>query len=188
MKMKGLTQKITLLLALTILLSFGVNAFAVTLPYMQDKTLVLYPGESTELTVGLQNMVGDADQTVMVTIEDGNEIARIIDKENVYKVPKNTNDRVARLSIKIPSDTKLGSEYKVRFKAGEVTGASGDMVQVVTGLSDYFIVRVGPVPEVKPVMKEKSVTDIWWVAGAAVLFVLVVSLIFYSRLRKRKRE
>ncbi|MBL7100465.1 MAG: hypothetical protein ISS23_00755 [Nanoarchaeota archaeon] len=189
--MKRIAQKIIILLALTILLSFGVNAFAVTLPYMGgDKTLIMYPGGSTEFTIGLQNM-GDADHTVMVTIEDGNEIARIIDQENVYKVPKGTNDRVARLKIDIPPNTPLGKEYRVRFIASDVVEASGDMIQVASGLSDYFIVRVGSLPEEKPVTKvitkEGSAIDVWWIIGVVTLIIIVISLIFYSRLRKRKK-
>ena len=166
-------------------LAFYVNATAISMPYLKDKTIVLYPGSSSEFELTLQNMVGDEDERVMLTLEDGNAIAKIVGKDNVYNVPKGTKDTKVHIKIDIPDDTPLGSEWVVRFKTAIVTEKEGGMVQISGGISDYFKVRVGPVPEILP--KEKFSFNAVWFVGELIFLIIVVSLIFRIRKKSNKK-
>lgn len=179
--------KITLLYLLGILfLVFYVNATAISMPYLKDKTMVLYPGTSSEFELILQNMIGEEDEKVMMTLEEGNEIAKIMDKENVYNVAKGTKDTKVHIKINIPSDTPLGAEWTVRFKTSMVTEEEEGMVQISGGVSDYFKVRVGPVPE-QVLTKEKSPVNVWWMITGIMLIVVIVSLTVYKRKKGKKK-
>lgn len=173
------------LFLLIILFSFYINAFAVSMPYLEGKTIVLYPGASSDFELVLQNMVGDTDETAAVTIDEGNEIAKITDKKNVYEVPKGTKDTVVHLKISIPIDAPLGKEWTVRFKATPITEKEGGMVQISGGVSDYFKVRAGNIPEQLP--KEKTATSmLWWLGGIVIALVAVIFLLTNYMKKKRK--
>ena len=167
-------------------LAFYANATAISMPYLKDKTMVLYPGTSSEFELILQNMIGKEDEKVMLTLEEGNEIAKIGDKENVYNVPKGTKDTKVHIKIEIPSGTPLGTEWTVRFKTAIITEEEEGMIQISGGISDYFKVRVGPVPE-QVLTKEKSPINTGWMIGG-LIFLIILGVLFVSRMRKQSKK
>lgn len=187
--MKNKIIKITLPLLLIVLFSFYVSAFAISMPYLESKTIVLHQGATSDFDLVLQNMVSDTDETAMVTIDEGNEIARIIDKKNVYEVPKGTKDTIVHIKINIPNDAPIGKEWTVRFKATPITEKKGGMVQISWGVSDYFKVKIGPVTPtttyVTKLPKEKYTANVWYAIGLVILAVLTF-LAFYVRKRKKQ--
>lgn len=183
--MKNKMLKIIPLLLSFVLLSICVNAFAISKPHLEDDKIMLYPGESSVFEITLQNMVGDTDELVQVSITGGSEIARIIDYKEVYELPKGTKDTKVRIGIEIPDDSPLGTEYGVVYKANLVAGGGGGMIPIAQGLSSGFTVRVGPEPEQKPLVEEKSIMSTWWVLGGMVLAVLIaLALVYYKKKKK----
>lgn len=189
--MKNETRIISLLLII-VLFSVSVYAFAVSMPYLEGKTMVLYPGASSDFEVILQNMVGEQDEMAQVTIEEGAEIAKITDKETVYKVPKGTKDTIVHIKIVLPNNATLGTEWTVRFKAVSVTEKEGGMVQIAGGVSDYFKVRAGPIPEQLPKGKYLifllSHVKVLTITGVVILFVVIVLIMLYNKKRKAKKK
>ncbi len=183
--MKNETRIISLLL-ITVLFSASVYAFAVSMPYLEGKTMILYPGATSDFEIILQNMVGEQDEMAQVTIEEGAEIAKITDKETVYKVPKGTKDTIVHIKINLPNNATLGTEWTVRFKAVSVTEKEGGMVQIAGGVSDYFKVRAGPIPAQLP--KEKYSTKMLAIIGGIILLVIILLVVFYNKKRKGKEE
>jgi len=181
--MKNETRIISLLL-LIVLFSASVYAFAVSMPYLEGKTMTLYPGASSDFEVILQNMVGEQDEMAQVTLEEGSEIAKITDKETIYKVLKGTKDTKIHMRIVIPNNATLGTEWTVRFKAVSVTEKEGGMVQIAGGVSDYFKVRAGPIPAQLP--KEKLSTKTLAVIGGIILLVIILIVVFYNKRKKSK--
>lgn len=184
--------KIICVLLLTILFSVSVYAFAVSMPYLEGKTMALYPGASSDFEIILQNMVGEQDEMAQVTIEEGGEIAKIVDKKNVYNVPKGTKDTKAHIRISIPGNATLGTEWTVRFKAVTVTEKEGGMVQIAGGVSDYFKVRAGPIPEQPPkgeyLIFLLSHVKVLTITGVVILFVVIVLIMLYNKKRKAKKK
>ena len=185
--MKKIISNLTVLFVLMMMLSISVNAFAVSMRHMEDKTLVLYPGESLDFRIVLQNMVGDQDEMAKVTIKEGHEVIRIIDKENIYKIPKGTMDTVVNMEINIPNNASLGKVWDVRFNAQlvSVSEKEGGMVQFSTAISDGFKVRIGPIIETQ-LKKEKFAVNVWWTLGGIILIILIVLALVYRYKRKKK--
>ena len=70
-------------LLLTIIANF-VSAFGITSFYWEpDRSLSLLPGETRNVELQLQNMVGSEDITVSAEVTEGKEIAVILDTSNI---------------------------------------------------------------------------------------------------------
>ena len=73
-------------------LAAGVLAMGVSSPYWDQNPLNLYPGQTENVQLNLQNMVGSDDVTISASITKGSEIASITDASTVYSVPAGTKD------------------------------------------------------------------------------------------------
>lgn len=184
--MKKIIFPIVTLIVLITALSIGVNALAISMQYMPDKTLVVYPGESLDFELGLQNPNGEQDDLIEVTVIGGSEIARIVDEENTYKIPKGADDAKVHVKIDIPSDAQLGTEWPVQFRASLLSEKEGGMVQFKMSVADGFTVRVGPKPE--PVtslaVKEKNPLSAWSVGGIILVLLAALALVYYRKKKK----
>ena len=72
---------------LFVMASYQVSGFGVSSPYWDEKALVLSPGESKDIVLELQNMVGDEDIVLRAEVEEGSEIVTLVDEDLDYEVP-----------------------------------------------------------------------------------------------------
>ena len=123
-------NKIILSFVLSILLfAVGVSAtVGVTSFYYDKNPLIVNPGETKEISFGLQNHGGDADATVKVELADGFNIAEFTDENLEYFIELDGDDVSVPLTIKIPEDAQPGQEWSVgaSFSRGiQAAGGSG---------------------------------------------------------------
>src|SRR3989338_9590465 len=101
-KRKHSQLKVGLVMIMAVLLLLPVvHAFGISSPYHKTNPLVLSPGESRDVIVTLQNMVGGRDLLVKAEIIGGNEIASIVDAKPEYLVPFGSANTEVKLRIAI---------------------------------------------------------------------------------------
>ena len=117
-------------------------AFGVTAPYWDTKPLGMHPGEVRELQIVLQNMVGNKDVTLKGSIEEGMEIATLIDKDTVYHIPFGRKDITVNLRIQLPEKAKAGEKKIIIVSFNQVADEEGKMVQLGGGVKTQIPIVV----------------------------------------------
>src|SRR3989344_4442304 len=130
--MKNVTIILLMLLVIPIIQAAGVAT-----SYWDDNPLKLAPGETTIVSVRLQN--SETDSIVLkATLES--EIVQLIDGPE-YTVIKGTNVPV-NLRVTIPQDATVGTKYNVLINFQEISSGDGGMLRVATGVSSKLPIEV----------------------------------------------
>ncbi len=176
------------LFAMTALLMLSlvslVSAFGVTSFYYDGRPLEMMPGESREIYLLLQNMVGDKDMKASAKITEGSGIAEIIDSSKEYLVPLGADDVKINLRISIPESADKGDSYNivVNVNAAAVEGSSGGQLGIGQGISTKIPVVV-PGGESIPEGERRSSLWRYFIVGA--IFILII-IIIIAYIRKKR--
>jgi hypothetical protein len=109
----------------------SILAMGVANSYWDEKPLKLAPGESTTISLRLQNegtepvRVGVSVDSPFVSLVDGNE----------YEVPPNKVSMPVYLDVEIPEDAEIGTGYAILVSFKEVTSGEGGMLRVAQGIT-----------------------------------------------------
>ncbi len=115
-----------------------VHAFGVTTFYWEGNPLVMSPGETIDLFLLLQNMVGEQDMTLKAQLEEGKELATLTDSNLNYVVPYGRKDIKVNLRITIPRDTSFVGTYHVGVSFTQVLQGEGKMLQMAGAVKTYI--------------------------------------------------
>ena len=155
-------------------------AFGVTAPYWEGNPLSLQPGESKEVRLELQNMVGGKDITLRASLKEGQEIAQFIDASQVYAIPYLKEGVPVHLKIVIPPRTKIGTLHKVTL-AFSTTELQQDNqgLQIIAEIEKSFDVIVQGQEEslIKRIQPQRSYLPI-------ILVIIVAWLMWWKKHRK----
>ena len=166
----GKTLVVTFLLAI---LSFSfISAFGVSTSYWEGNPLQISPGETTTVFLGVQNMVGDEDITVTTALLEGSEIASVPEKE--YLIKAGTKDTQVPVTISIPLDVALDSQYTVKVSFLTVNDEGG--IALGTGINSAFDVLIVGLPE-----EEKEGKNFILIAISLFLIIAILILIYIFR-------
>lgn len=170
---------------LTVLLLIpAASAFGVSSPYWTDNPLVMEPGESREVILSLQNMLGGEDMTIQAEMIGGSEIATIIDSDTVYPVDFGERHVPVTLSIAVPGDAELGSAYSVNIEFKEVKASEGSFVGLSTAVATSFPVQVGesaPEVEVQYPVEPQQGPNYLWIGLILIALLAVVAYLYKKR-------
>ena len=178
--MKNKTKIITECFLTVILLTSVVCAsFAMGPPYSKDNPLMMNYGETKVVYFNLQNMIGDSDSSVKVSIIKGSELVSL-DKE-LYNVKIGTHDTMVPFTITIPEDySKNIQEIELKFQ--EVSNENeGGMISFGVSYNAPFNVILSE----KPIPPSSYIGTIIVLIIVILLLVLVILVIL---LRKKKRK
>jgi hypothetical protein len=138
---------LVLCFVIAIFISVIVSSWGVSTPYWRDRPLEIYPGESVNVGLVLQNCPSLADVcnegniTVLANLTGGDEIAEIISGE-IYYLPFGGRD-VVNLTVSIPEGDVGGEEYQVNVTLFEVSSnESGGGIQLRVGYGISFPINV----------------------------------------------
>ena len=168
------------LVAMLLLLNIGfVLALSVNSPYYKNNPLEMYPGQEREILFNMQNCPSlldscdKEDVSVVVSLEEGSEIAEIVGNEN-YKIDYGTSDSNIRLKVNIPDNTAIGTEYLVKILVSADPKDSGS-VQLGLKYNIEFPVVIKDASNVAVVLGEGTTTsnNIF----SMVLVVIILSII-----------
>ena len=165
-------------------LSF-VSAFAVSSQYWKENPVSLYPGQSTDIYVDLQNVGGEEDLTATVTITQGSDIAEIIDESNVYFVP--IGERIpVNIRITIPSDTEINGDYTVTLSVTASASSSGGPLGLGSGVEKEIPVKIIEKPKTKGISQNGELT--WWVYVIIIAILIALIIIILVLIKKRSKS
>jgi hypothetical protein len=94
-------MKLSTILVTILILMPMVESFGITSPYYKGNPLRMQAGEETNITLLLQNMIGEENYNARARIVMGEEIATITDNGEYY-VPYGKKDIEINIRVKIP--------------------------------------------------------------------------------------
>lgn len=152
-----------------------ISAAGIASPYWSDYPLQMNYGESKTIDFNFQNMVGDKDITIEVSIKQGNDIASL--SQTRFTAEAGTSDTMIPVIIAIPQDyNKAVQKIELEFKT--VTPDTGGMVTLGTAWTSSFNV----------VLSEKPVSKGTWLGIIiALIIALIVLIAIILVLVKKKR-
>ena len=171
--------KLVLVIMLLLVNTGFVLALSVNSPYYKNNPLEMYPGQEREILFNMQNCPSlldscdKEDVSVVVSLEEGSEIAEIVGNEN-YKIDYGTSDSNIRLKVNIPDNTAIGTEYLVKILVSADPKDSGS-VQLGLKYNIEFPVVIKDASNVAVVLGEGTTTsnNIF----SMVLVVIILSII-----------
>ena len=171
-----------IMLVLVILLANVVLAFGVSSPVWEGRPLSISPGETKVIKLSLQNMVGDEDLTIRASLSEGFVIATMEEKD--YLVKAGTKDTEIIVTVTIPEDVEIGTEYTLVASFRTVTSGGGG--GVVLGINIGTNMDILVVPEEGDVAEEpEEVTSSPLMTLAIIAIILLI--IIYLLLRRKKK-
>ena len=196
---KNKTKNCILLLSVLLFVLPFVLGFGITTPYWDTNPLVMRPGETQEVTLVLQNMIGGEDLTFKASVKEGLEFATLADEKNQYTVPFGSDNIPVKLRISIPADASPPLKTMIRVTFSQVQEAKeGQMIQMngaITSQIPLEIVSAVPEKSKEPstvsdqgsdTASSSSLSVVWLGLGVAVLaIILIIVLVFHFR---NKRE
>ncbi len=179
--------KIILSTILLVILSYNASAFGVSSPYWDENPLYVNPGEAKEITMVLQNMIGDQDIKVIGELNSGKEIAILIDKSTTYNVPIGNSNVPVKIKINVPEDAKPKQEWQVGVAFKTVVDNSGG-VGVGSAISKGFKVIVKEQAKVSETATKQVLSTqlIGFLIMLLILIVLVLAIKHFHKKRENK--
>ena len=191
MKQNNIARNGIILLVTTLLLINLVQAVGVASSYWRGNPLMIPPGETKTVYLGLQNMVDPEDIMLKATLKQGSEIATTEDK--IYLVKAGTKDTQVPITISIPENIPFKTEYQVTVSFLTVTSGDTGAVALGTGIDTTFDALVVPkviAPEaiIEGVIKEspEKPPTISVLIFVIIIILLIIVIIIYKKKNKEK--
>ena len=175
--MKGYVMILTLFLSLSFISAVGVST-----PYWSTNPLKLQPGESTVISLGLQNMVGTEDVTLRASIVKGSEIARIIDDDLDYFIPIGSESDVAvNLEVKIPANAEVDKIQDIEVSFVQVAQEDqGGFFSIASAFTQRIPVLVVGEPTESAIYAQTTQkgigSTIWVIIGLIVVLIIAIAV------------
>ena len=176
-----------LLFALTLLSISFISAAGVSTPYWSTNPLKLQPGESTILTLGLQNMVGSEDVTLRASIIKGSDIATIVDEDLDYFVPIGSDNVTVNIEVKIPANAEIDKVQDIEISFLQVSSGGGEgfftLASAFTQRIPVLVVGEPTESAIYQPVQKKQGSNLLWIA----LAVIVLGIIIFLATKKKKK-
>ncbi|MEM3113336.1 MAG: hypothetical protein QXI33_02840 [Candidatus Pacearchaeota archaeon] len=146
-KLIKLVYLITLILTFIFLSSFTYAYYAVSSPYWNENPLLMYPGESREISLNLQNCPDkspeckERDENITAQLLEGHEISKILSGTSYFIPYSSTNESIS-IKVTIPESTELGSSYRILIRLSSQSPPSNGTIQFGTSYDINFPVLV----------------------------------------------
>ena len=178
--------KIILIFLFLILTFFPlISASGVAVPYWDGNPLKLAPGESTIVSLILQNMIGNEDLSFEAAIIGGNEIATLTDNNNVYLVDFGNSNVPVNLKISVPESAAIGSKYDATVSFKQVASGEGGFLRLATGFTTKIPVQVVGEQESELYLPEEAGNkNIFIILAVAVLIIVAIVVV----MRKKRMQ
>ena len=146
MKNKIQYKRAFTLMTLILLASGGVLAFAVSSQWSTSNPIQMYPGQSIEITIILQNVPGPDDITAKAAITEGADIATLVDSNLEYLIPVGERTEV-KLRIQIPETIAIGGTRDIKISFTTLAGTEPGSLGFGTSIERVIPVNIIKEPE-----------------------------------------
>lgn len=181
---RGVKFALLFAIAMISMASFA-SALGLSMGPSRDNPLRLSPGESLNFPVNLQNGMSDDEVTVKLSISQGNEIASTSSADYVLKA--RSSDTYAAVSVRLPSNAVVGSEYMVTLSLATMgKSAAGQMISLGSAMDVSFPVKVIQKPVEKKEEQRLAMTNKLVLVIAAIAIIAILWILL-SLLKKKKK-
>ena len=163
---------------LAMMLMTFASAFGITSFYFDEKQLEMYAGETVDMQLFLQNMVGDSPVTLKATIIKGANVAKI--EYDEYTIPFGVKEMPVNIEIMAPKNAKIGDNYEIKVSFTEVVEQGGDMLQMTGSIEKSFFITVSREQEIP--------MTFGWIIGGVAFIVIIGLVILLIREKKSKKK
>ena len=158
----------------------SVNSFGYSSSYNADNPLIVHPGETKNVQIGLIVNPDEGELVLKAEMLDNAGIAELSDKSLEYEVSQK-KEAVVNIILKIPENASLGREYSIRMRFSDITPSEGGGT---VGFKGGMIVTLNPRIAEKPAEPLEGVAIIWISLGIAAIIILIVVIYFIIKRRK----
>ena len=187
-------KKEMVILSFLLLIIPFINGFGITSMYWDTNPLSLELGQSIDVVLLLQNMVGESDVTLRAELEEGKEIAELTDPNLDYLIPFGRKDISVNVRISIPEDSPIDKEYNVVVSFKQIIPNEARTLQLTSAIKKTIPIKIvgeGGVQEPeKPPISVTAVTGEGKVPSQSsyilVGVIFVILAIIFLILKRRK--
>jgi len=175
---------------LLVALSLNVNAAGISSPYWDENPLYVKAGDVKEFNYLMQNMVGDEDLKMQVSLEGTSGIMQFVENKSIYSVPLRSSDVPVKMRVIVPTDAKEGDEWEVGVRFTTISSnTEGKPVVIGSAFSKGFrvIVEKQKIEEnvngnaTKVLMNNKLI-------GFIILVIVLLILVFTTKYFYKKKN
>jgi len=135
-------KKEMVILSFLLLIIPFINGFGITSMYWDTNPLSLELGQSIDVVLLLQNMVGESDVTLRAELEEGKEIAELTDPNLDYLIPFGRKDISVNVRISIPEDSPIDKEYNVVVSFKQIIPNEARTLQLTSAIKKTIPIKI----------------------------------------------
>ncbi len=144
--------------------------------YWDDNPLKLSPGESTIISLRLQN-----EENTSITLETtlNSTIAKLVNG-STYIVPPDRESVPVYIRVEIPSNAEIGTKYDIPVSFQQVSSGSGGMLKVAQGITAKIPITVVSNIEselYKPASSNQKTSPIVYIVALALILAIVIIIL-----------
>lgn len=168
---------------------FFVKSLGVASPYWSDNPLKISPGEKIIFNLSLQNVVGEEDFLIKVSmIDDGQGIAKLIEGEKEYFIPLGSYDTKIPIEINIPKSAGY-QKREIIIEFSPASNSKEGMVTLSTDLTQKIPVEIMGTKETVEISETKSMKNsLFFIAIIGIILAGISTLILIRILLKRNEK
>ena len=162
------------------------HSFGLASSYLKNRTMLLYPGESRDYTVEIQN---NAESEMRFSLKLNSDIARLIEPRDFYMVGGENKIIPVAIKITVPTKAKINQEFSVHYTLSPVS-ESGGQIGINIEFSDQFKVVVVEKPVVAPITpppKKFPYITVFSIILSIIALIVVIILVFKKNKRLSER-
>ena len=181
-----------ILMLIIVVLSQFAFGFGISSPYWKENPLIMYPGQTKDVALSLQNLVGDQDLIILASIEEGSKIASIRDKKAEYLMPFGSKDVYVNVRGHVPEDLNIGQNVSIGVLIKETAaGKKEEMLRTVAGVKQFIPVIIKAESEV-PKSKEESIflltSEQWDIVWIVLIVIIVLAILLEEKHLHNKKK
>ncbi len=185
--------------------SYNIQAsYAVNTKYYNEKPLIMYPGESKEISFNLQNCPAkspeceERNENISLQQLEGIEITEILSGTSYY-LPYSSVDNYITLKVSIPESDTIGSSYRILLRLSSPPPPTNGTIQLGTSYDVGFpvlvksqeeIANLGNITSINNESAPSESKNLTWIIIAIIslliigIIVVIILIIYFYRKEK----
>lgn len=179
-------MKLFLFGMIILLMISSISAAGVATPYWEENPLKLAPGESTTVTLSLQNMVGNEDMLIEAEISDDAGGLSTIIGSSEYSVPLGSEGIPVKIKVEIPKNAKIGDVHIISLSFQQISSGEGGMLHVAGAFTSKIPVEIVGSAESELYGKPSEINP--FLLLILLVIFIISTLIVVWKIRKNKKS
>ncbi|MEK6945949.1 MAG: hypothetical protein AABW63_04125 [Nanoarchaeota archaeon] len=155
--------------------------------YWDENPLKLSPGESTTISLRLQN-----EENTSITLEAtlNSTIAKLVNS-SIYVVPPNRESIPVYIKVEIPLNAEIGAKYDIPVSFQQTSSGSGGMVKVAQGITAKIPVTVVNSMEselYKPATQNQGTSPAVYIIAVVLILAIIITALVIKKKKTTSKQ